>query len=227
VLFTFETTKCAFYGDDSRNSINIWGRLLKKQKIFRDADSGRLPATILLSEAYITTSMAYPTKIFVRYLLSCSITLLRLLVICKMSDCSVDNEFASTLVFYDRFRRSKLTPSDLSKISKKYARRPKQLIIDLESKYEMKVPNSCLANEVYRICKQYNVPKSYIDLLPQRFRESSFEYDPELDIQSARFHAEKAIASRRIIAPIVNFAPLDNIAKTKYLLPVAGCLKQV
>jgi hypothetical protein len=134
----------------------------------------------------------------------------------------VKDAFASTLVFYDRFRRSKLTPTDLAKIAKKYSGKPQQLLSDLEKKYSISIPRECRTNEIERICKQYSVPKSYMALLPQRFSYSTYAYDPALDICSATFNAEKALLSRRIIAPNTSLMPLDNLTKVRRFIKEPG-----
>jgi hypothetical protein len=128
------------------------------------------------------------------------------------------DHFASVLVFYEQFRRTKLNPSDLSKIVKKYEFKPNQLIADLEKKYELPIPEKCELRNVQRICSVFAVPDSYLNLLPKQVWEQTyFAYDPVFDIQSVLFDPEKALLSKRIISPTSTSEALDNLSRCNSL----------
>lgn len=131
----------------------------------------------------------------------------------------IENSFASVLVFYDEYKRTKLLSVDLAKIAKKYASKPTQLIKDLEKKYEVPIPTKCESVNILRICQVYSVPESYLKLLPAQFSDNTaLPYDPIYDIRSALFDPEKVLSSKRIISSTATNAMLDNLSKCLPLL---------
>ena len=134
-------------------------------------------------------------------------------------DETIENSFASVLVFYDQFNRTKLLSADLAKIAKKYGSKSDQLIIDLEKKYGIPIPKICNVLNVVRICQLNDVPDSYRGQLPAQFlRINMVPYDPVFDIRSLSFDAEKVLTSRRIITPFPSTLVYDNMSKCKPLL---------
>jgi hypothetical protein len=129
------------------------------------------------------------------------------------------DRFASVLVFYEQFKRTKLNPFDLTKIVKKYESKPNQLIADLEKKYEMPIPEKCELRNIQRICHIFAVPHSYMNLLPKQVREQThFAYDPVFDMRSVLFDPEKALFSKRIISSTSTSEALDNLSRCNRLL---------
>lgn len=134
-------------------------------------------------------------------------------------DESIDNEFASVLVFYDVYNRSKLLSTDLAKIAKRYGSKPGQLIADLEKKYCIPIPKLSKVVNISRICQLHAVPESYRLLLPAKFHADGVDtYDPIYDIRSPLFDAEKVLISRRIISPTSSLQVYDNLSKCKPML---------
>lgn len=134
-------------------------------------------------------------------------------------DYNIVDSFASVLVFYEQFKRTKLNPSDLSKIARKYESKPNQLIADLEKKYEMPIPQKCSLRNVQRICHIFAVPDSYMNLLTRQVREQpNFSYDPVFDIRSVLFDPEKVLFSQRIISPTSTSEALDNLSRFNSLI---------
>ena len=131
----------------------------------------------------------------------------------------VENAFASVLVFYDQFKRSKLLPTDLLKIAKKYGSKGLQLTFDLEKKYGMPIPTRCDTANIIRICQLYSVPLTYIKLLPSRLHDSCcLSYNPIFDIRSPLFDAEMALNSQQITAAAMTTDVFDNLSKCQHLL---------
>jgi hypothetical protein len=131
----------------------------------------------------------------------------------------VENSFASLLAYYDQFKRTKILPSDLIKIAKKYKSKPDQLILDLEKKYDVTIPRVCSFANISRICQVYSVPDSYLDLLPPHFKDANaLPYDQSYDTRSAAFDPEKVLNAGRIISPTFTKEIFDNISKCKPLL---------
>lgn len=131
----------------------------------------------------------------------------------------IENAFASVLVFYDQFKRSKLLPTDLSKIAKKYASKDSQLTSDLEKKYGMPIPTRCEATNIIRICQLYSVPLSYVKLLPSKLHDScSLSYNPIYDIRSPLFDAEMVLNTQQITAAAMTTDVFDNLSKCQHLL---------
>ena len=118
---------------------------------------------------------------------------------------NIDNSFASILVFYENFKRSKLIPTDLDKIAKKYRTKPNQLIVDLEKKYHLPIPTQVCSLTVVRICAQYGVPPAYVALLPANIQSavSTYDYDATLDVRSDTFDAEKVIQLQLFMVPTI------------------------
>lgn len=134
-------------------------------------------------------------------------------------EASIENHFASVLVFYDQFNRTKLLSADLVKIAKKYGPKSNQLIRDLEKKYGIPIPKLCEVVNVMRICQLNDVPDSYREQLPAQFsRNNAIPYDPIFDIRSTQFDPEKVLTSRRIISPCFTSQVYDNMSKCKPLL---------
>lgn len=134
-------------------------------------------------------------------------------------DGNVVNNFASVLVFYDQFKRSKLVSSDLIKIAKKYGSKSEQLVIDLEKKYGFPIPKECNLANVIRICQIYSVPVAYLQLMPESVGDiNAIPFDAIYDIRSPLFDPDKVISSRRIIASNMTNDILDNLSKCRPFL---------
>jgi hypothetical protein len=130
----------------------------------------------------------------------------------------VKNNFASVLVFYDQFKRTKLAPSDLVKIAKKYGSKSDQLVHDLEKKYGFPIPKECKASNIAHICQTYSVPDAYLAFLPAEFTNiRTLPYDPIYDIRSPLFDAENVISKKRIISANYTFEMFDNLSKCRQL----------
>jgi hypothetical protein len=136
----------------------------------------------------------------------------------NIMDHAIFNCFASVLVFYEQFKRTKLNPADLTKIAKKYESKPNQLIADLVKKYDIQITEKCELRNVQRICHIFAVPDSYLNLLPKQIREQKyFSYDPVFDIRSVHFDPEKVLTSKRIISPTSTSEALDNLSRCNSL----------
>lgn len=124
------------------------------------------------------------------------------------------NAFALVLHFYEQHRSCKLNSTDLSKIAKKYASSPANLLRDLQAKYKQSIDSSLPLSAVARLVALFDIPPQYKQLLPQ----SSCTYDSALDINSFNFDAAQLFSQRRIIAPDVPVKLFDNLLKTRFLV---------
>lgn len=123
-----------------------------------------------------------------------------------------NNVFARLLLFYEKYKRSKLNSSDLQRIVKKYGKNSNSLISDFEKKYLIQLPSSITFLELLQLVNTYDIPDSYRKLLPI----IKYEYDREIDISSSSFDPLKVLNIKKIIAPNINIEPFDNM--TKFLL---------
>lgn len=128
------------------------------------------------------------------------------------------NPFATVLIFYADYRRSKLKPEDLSKIAKKYCSKPAQMMRDLSSKYQLPIPSSAFLDDVRRICVVFNVPESYKKLIPEL--TDAFEYSEFIDVLSTAFDADVVFQQKRLLAVAKYKSPVyDNMSKLTHLIP--------
>jgi hypothetical protein len=128
------------------------------------------------------------------------------------------NEFARLLRFYDDIKRAKLNHSDLTKVLKKYAHNPSQMISDISLKYpEFVFPPSASSREITRICSIYSVPSSF----PLPESNSDCLYQPSLDLRSPMFDPDLVLQSRNLFSSNLHSNLVDNLSKAKYLLPGA------
>lgn len=148
------------------------------------------------------------------------------------SSTSITNVFARLLVFYDMYKRGKLTNEDLGKIAKKYgksAAKSAQLPIDLAEKYPDYVfPASVSLTAVRRLAAVWPVPPEFTLLLaPDIYGGSGgasgsnadAEYVAEIDICSHLFDPQAVFQRGRLIAPEMHSDRLDNLSKVRWRIP--------
>jgi len=123
------------------------------------------------------------------------------------------NVFARLLLFYEKYKRSKLNSNDLQRIVKKYGKNSYNLISDFEKKYQIELPSSISYLELLQLINAYDLPDSYRNLLPI----INYEYDKEIDILSSSFNPLKVLNNKKIIAPNINIEPFDNMFKFRLI----------
>lgn len=128
---------------------------------------------------------------------------------------SSTNPFARVLYFYDLYIRSKLVPSDLDKIARKYAPNPAKLVTDLQQKYSYPIPDSVNVQHVVRLCQLYNVSSVFKRLAGVE----NEEYDPRFDVYSADFDSLHCLKWNTISVSHWSAPTMDNMSRLYKLFP--------
>lgn len=127
---------------------------------------------------------------------------------------TTSNSFAITLVYYYNYCRSKLTVEDLTKIKKKYERKPAQLLLDLQKKYLFPTPDKVTISQVQRVIGKFDIPTDYVSIT----KIPVCAYDECLDITDGAFDVEIALERKFIIASFKNCPMKDNMSKVHNLI---------
>lgn len=151
-----------------------------------------------------------------------------------------EEPLAASLLFYDRYRRTKLKEKEFyRKVLKRYAKRPSAVLDDLENKYGSfcSVPRSISLRHLQRIFSRYDVPVEFQTVVLKNIpvdgggclwdRHKTLDsyfgdsYNESYDVYSTNFNAGTAFtANCHYLTPpgAARALVYDNMAKIKHLV---------